>query len=205
MRAILICLPLAACTPEIASGSYLCGPDASCPDGQACNGTKDDNAGLEAETCVLESLARPFACSPQLNAEPDNTMDEAHVIPTLACVSAPFTIERGCMEAQDSADWLTFVVPSACASVGVNARLTFPYAFEELALELWDVDANMMVADAAECVQGAESGAIRRCLDLQLVPGKTYAVRVSPTGEGDCDGDCAYNRYSLSVQLGPPG
>ena len=28
----------AACTPSIAPGAYLCGPDAECPDGLVCDG-----------------------------------------------------------------------------------------------------------------------------------------------------------------------
>jgi hypothetical protein len=29
----------------------------------------------------------------------------------------------------------------------------------------------------------------------------TYALGVAPTGEGDCGGDCAFNRYTLRAQL----
>jgi hypothetical protein len=203
MRALILCL-LAACTPEIVSGAYLCGPDALCPDGQVCNGTEDDDAGLVADTCVLASLARPFECSPEVNAEPDDTMAEAYAIPLMTCVAAPFTIDN-CIAAADTADWVTFVAPMCTGGRAVHARLTFPFAYQTLAIELWDVDANLKVADETDCVQGGGADAVRRCLDLTLTAGKAYAVKVVPTGEGDCAGDCAYNRYSLNVQLGPPG
>lgn len=203
MRALVMCVALAACTPDIVSGSYLCGPDSICPEGQACNGTEDEGAGLMAETCVLPSLAQPFKCTPKFDAEPDNSAAEGYVISNLGCVSAPFTND-GCMPVDDESDWVTFVAPSICTSVGVQARLTFPLAYEELGLELWNVDANMMVAEDKDCPQGSE-GAVRRCLDFTLVPGIKYGVKVKPTGEGACGGNCTYNRYSLSVQLATPG
>ena len=33
------------------------------------------------------------------------------------------------------------------------------------------------------------------CIDADVTPGGTTASRVEPTGGGDCDGACAYNRY----------
>ncbi|HEX5059005.1 MAG TPA: hypothetical protein VFV99_06575, partial [Kofleriaceae bacterium] len=78
MRALLLCIPLAACTPDVVSGSYLCGPDELCPDGQKCNGTEDKTTGLAADSCVIPSLARPFACTPKVDVEPDDSMAQAH-------------------------------------------------------------------------------------------------------------------------------
>jgi hypothetical protein len=196
MRAIVLCFGLAACTPDIVSGAYLCGPEASCPEGQVCNGP--DN------TCVLASLAEPFSCVPEMNFEPDDTIADAHLLANLGCVSAPFANEA-CMPAGDAADWLVFVPPSVCTAVEVQARLSFPVAFEVLGLELWDVDHNMPLATDTACRQGAETGEVRRCLDFVLVPGTKYGIKVYPTGEGTCRGACAYNRYSLSVQLATPG
>jgi len=203
MRALLLCVALAACTPDVVSGSYLCGPEELCPDGQQCNGTEDTDAGLVAESCVLPSLARPFACAPEVNVEPDDSMAQAHLI-SLNCVSAQF-IMNDCMLASDPADWVTFVPPSVCTAVGVQARLTFPIAHEVIGLELWDVDQNMQIGTDTACAAGGDSASVRRCLSVELVPGTKYGIKVTPTGEGTCDGACAYNRYSLSVQLGPPG
>jgi hypothetical protein len=157
-----------------------------------------------ADTCVLASTAQPFACTDKNNSEPNNTAAQGLVLQNLDCVSAAVSIES-CMMTDDEADWLTFVAPSVCAAVEVQARLAFSIAFEELGLELWDIDRDMQLSSDAECAQGAEIGAVRRCLDFQLVPGTRYGVKVRPTGEGTCDGACAYNRYSLSVQLGTPG
>jgi hypothetical protein len=203
MRALVL-LVVAACTPDIVSGSYLCGPESSCPDGQVCNGTEDEDAGLIADTCVIESLARPFACEPTFNSEPDNSLGEAYLIPNLGCVSAPF-LNDGCLPANDSADWVTFVAPSVCTAVMVQARVTFPIAYQTLGLELWNVDANMKLGGDSECASGADTGGVRRCLDMTLVPGTKYGVKVTPTGQGNCAGTCAYNRYTLSVQLATPG
>jgi hypothetical protein len=196
MRAIVFSFGLAACTPDIVSGAYLCGPEASCPAGQVCSGR--DN------TCVLPSLAEPFSCESEMDFEPDDTIVDAHLIENLGCVSALFANDA-CMLAGDTADWLAFVPPSVCSAVEVQARLSFPVAFEELGLELWDIDHDMPLETDTACKQGAGTGEVRRCLDFVLVPGTKYGIKVHPTGKGTCGGACAYNRYTLSVQLATPG
>jgi hypothetical protein len=193
--AFALLLAFAACTPDIASGSYLCGPEGSCPEGQACNGP--DN------TCVLASVVQPFSCEADFDFEPDNSATEAHVVPDLGCISAPFT-NNNCMTAGDSADWLKFTAPTGCLAVAVEARLAFTIAFEELGLELWDLDTNTKLAGEGMCQQGIEIGLERRCLDFTLTAGVNYGVKVYPTGEGACDGTCNYNRYSVGIQLGTP-
>ncbi len=205
MRAVyLLVLTVAACTPEVVSGSYMCGPDRTCPEGQTCNGEFDEAAGLQQETCVLESLARPFSCVPKIDLEPDDTMDQAFLIENLGCVSAPF-VNDGCMLDAETADWVTFVAPSSCVAVAVEARLTYPIAYEDLGLELWDVTANVKLTTDEACKSNLDTGRERRCLDYTLVPGTKYAVKVTPTGNGTCDASCAYNRYTLTVQLATPG
>ena len=158
MRAAWLLL-LGACTPEIVSGAYLCGPDASCPEGLVCNGTEDEAAGLVADTCVLPSLVRPFACTPDIDLEPDDTADDAFLIENLGGVSAPF-VNAACMMSGDSADWVKFAAPAVCTSVEVEARISFSLAFEELAFDLWDLDRNMQVGTSGECTQGALSGRV---------------------------------------------
>ena len=196
MRALLLVVGLTACTPDIFSGAYLCGPDGACPDDLVCSG--------ESNTCVLPSQVQPFTCDVQ-NTEPDNTASDARVLAGLQCVSAPVKIENCLVDAADTADWVTFVTPSVCTAVEVQVRLSFPIAFEDLGFDLWDVDANMPLASDGECTQGADTGDVRRCLDHELVPGRKYGVQVRPTGEGTCDGACTYNRYLLTVQLATPG
>lgn len=195
MRAYALVAVLAACTPDIVSGAYLCGPEASCPKDQVCNGP--DN------TCVLASTALPFACEPDIDSEPDNTSAEAHLIDNLGCVSIPF-VNASCMPEGDTADWVRFVAPAVCTSVGVDARVTFPIAFQRIGLELWDLAGNVMIASDQGCTARGEPGEEIRCLDLALTPGGSYGIKVQPAGDGNCDGGCSYNRYTLRVQLATP-
>jgi hypothetical protein len=201
---VLVLIALAACTPDVVSGAYLCGPNASCPEGQACNGTFDEDSGLDDDTCVLASLARPFVCTPKVNLEPDDTMAQGHPIENLGCVNIPVDID-GCM-AESDADWVTFVAPTVCAgTLQVHARLSFAIAYEQLSVELWDFAQNTRLATDGECKSGLDSGNVRRCLDFTLVPGTKYGIQVLANGAGDCGGECAYNRYSLSVGVGTSG
>src|SRR5262249_45244367 len=98
---------LAACTPEIATDAFLCGPEQACPPGFVCNG--DDNR------CVTPSNAEPFGCGGLDALEPDN--DLAHAVPVgaLACISPLQTID-GCLAAGDAADWFAFDAPASCTS-----------------------------------------------------------------------------------------
>lgn len=191
----LLLVALAACMPVIVPGAYLCGPEGTCPEGQACNGP--DNV------CVVPASAEPFSCEADADFEPDNSPGEAHLIPNLQCVSAQFE-NANCMMPGDTADWVKLVAPTVCTAVEVEARLTFPVAFEELGLELWDLDANAQIATDGLCTSGAEVGYERRCMDVTLAPGTSYGIKVGPTGNGACNGACNYNRYTLQVQLATP-
>lgn len=191
MRAFLLVLAVAACTPEIVSGSYLCGPNASCPDDQACNGP--DNV------CVTAS-AQPFSCEPELMTEPDDTTDKAFSLGQLDCVSVASVLDS-CMDENEAADWVAFSTRESCVGLTADVRITFPTAFEELGLELWDLDANERVAVDLPCTFSGDSGEELRCLKAPLVSGARYAVQVLPTGDGACEGRCAYNRYTLRMQL----
>lgn len=195
MRGLILLIAASACTPEIVSGSYLCGPNASCPEGQVCSGGD--------HTCVLAGQAAPFDCQPQLATEPDDSAATAYVIENLGCVSLPFSVDS-CMVGDDSADWVKFVAPSVCATVAVDARVTFPIAFQRLAVELRDLDRDELVATDSECTSSGEIGVELRCVRATLVPGTTYGLRVQPAGDGNCKGACAYNSYTLSVQLVTP-
>lgn len=198
MRRLLVLVLLAGCEADIASGSYLCGPEGLCPTDEACNGP--DN------TCVLTSTAQPFTCgATNTDNEPDDTPAEAMAISGLTCVSAPFE-KNGCLHMGDPADWVSLAVPSTCVAVEVRASVTFPVAFEPAQIELWDLAANTMVAAGSACPESmsiavGESGA---CLKMTVTPGGTYGIVVKPAGGGDCNGNCAYNRYALTVQLATP-
>jgi hypothetical protein len=193
---VLFIMFAAACTPEIISGAYLCGPDGACPDGLACSG--------ESGTCRLPTQVQPFACEPMLDTEPDNSAAEAYSI-TLQCVSVPF-VSESCMPEGDDADWLTFVAPTQCIAVEVQARLSFPISFADLGLELWNLDTDTRLATDTDCVQaGGSLGDVRRCIDFELVGGTRYGIKVHRTGEGTCDGACSFNSYRLTVGTATPG
>lgn len=197
MRAAVVLLTvLAACTPDVFSESYYCGPDSSCPDGQACNGT--DNI------CVLASGAKPFACaSTAIMTEPDNTAAEAHALPTLSCQGVPIGNDN-CMLENDAEDWVKLQVPQ-CENVQIESVLSFPFAFESLTSELWDLDQMTKLTDDDDCEKtGEAAGNDVRCITQPVVAGTNYGLKIRPAGGGDCDGNCRYNRYSLSVQLSTP-
>jgi hypothetical protein len=193
MRALWI-VALASCTPDIATGAYFCGPEQSCPAGFECNG--DDNR------CVTPANVAPFACDPIDEHEPDNDLAHALAVGTLTCVSPPHNID-GCLAAGDAADWFAFDVPPDCTSVEANIELAFPLAWEPLAISVSANDGSVIGTDG-DCDQAPPSGHQSRCLKVTLTPGSHYGTSVTPAGGGDCDGDCAFNRYTLTVRLDTP-
>jgi len=194
MRALLLVV-VAACSPSIAPGAYLCGANQACPPDQVCDGTSD--------TCVLKGTETPFTCDGDVAG--DDSAANAQSIPQLECVSPPF-VAAGCMPAGDGQDWLKLTVPSVCTSVEIEARLAYPVAYEKLALELWDLGTNAPIGTDVPCAQGAnDPSQVVRCITLTVTPGGQYGLVVKATSDGDCGGSCAYNRYDLSVQLATPG
>jgi hypothetical protein len=196
VRAIVVLLAVTAgCAPEIVPGSYYCGPNASCPESQVCSEA--------THTCVLPGLAAPFDCSSDLDSEPDDTLDMAFPLSNLDCVTLPVVIDA-CMPANDAADWLRFTAPSGCAALEMDVRITFPVAFQRIGVEVIDVATGDTLAIDGPCTFQGESGNDLRCARAALVSGGSYAIRIAPTGEGDCSGSCAFNSYTVRVQLGPP-
>lgn len=198
MRAVFALVLVAACTPDIVSGSYLCGPNAACPENLACNGP--DN------TCVLASTAEPFSCDPDENTEPDDTAAMAHAISNLDCQSVPY-VNANCMLEGDAEDWVKLATPATCTSVTIHARITYTLAFERLAIELWNLDSNTMLGVDTACPNTGEAGEELRCLDAGLTAGTNYGIKVRPAQDevGNCSGNCSYNRYTLRVQLSTSG
>ncbi len=190
--AVLSSVLLAACTPEIATGSYFCGPDSTCPEGQACNPAD--------HTCTLAGIRKPFECEADLDAEPDDSPALGYTLGILECTMLPVVI-AGCMFIDDPADWVRLPIPADCGTVEIDARISYPVAFQQLGLSLIDTTSGVELATDEECVFQSESGDDLRCLAASLTGGVTYAIGVSPTGDGDCDGDCAFNRYTLRAQL----
>jgi len=196
MRAALLVL-LAACSPDIASGSYLCGAEKSCPPNEACDGVTD--------TCVLATAEQPFACESGTEFPGDDTSATAQQIPALACVSPLYQVHE-CLPMGDAADWFAFSTPANCVQVEVQARILFPVAYEGVSLELWDLASNTQLGTDVPCADSINDPAHgERCIKLTIPPGGSYGFLVKPSGQGNCGGACAYNRYTLSVQLATPG
>jgi hypothetical protein len=195
MRAAVLLIALAACTPDVATGTYYCGPDGFCPEGQACNGP--DNI------CVNASSAEAFACGERsAKTEPDDTATQAHLLPTPTC-DIPFNTENCMLDGNDAEDWMKLQQPCG-ASKEVQLVLKFPVAFERLAMELWDLDTMTKVTDDAACADGGDDANELRCITSPVAENGNYGVKVRPAGDGNCDGNCSYNRYSLSVLLATP-
>ena len=189
-------LVLAACSPEIATGDYLCGIEETCPTGQVCNGA--DN------TCVIQSVATAFACDPAAEThEPDEDVAHAAALGTLGCVSQPVEI-NGCLAANDSDDWYAFGTRPECTTLAVVASVASPIAFEGLTIELYDATGATKLATGQSNCEGVqppgESGEANLCISQMLTPGTSYALRVTPTLVGNCKGNCMFNRYRLNLQ-----
>jgi hypothetical protein len=194
MRALLLTL-LVACTPTVVPGSYLCGPERLCPEGQACNGP--DNV------CVSQGTEQPFACDPEgIDPVGDDTPATGAMVNDLLCVST-VNVVTGCMRATDTADYVQFDVPTGCTAVGVTAKVTFPIAFQPLALTIAKGTEPPQQMET-ECPSSAQlvEGEDERCLEMTLEPGAHYALGVvhDETVTADCDGACRDNRYQLRLE-----
>ena len=160
---VLWLLVLGACAPDIASGAYVCGAEQSCPPDEACDGVTD--------TCVLASRALPFACDMNTEHAGDDTSATARPVPMLACVSPPYR-ESGCLPLGDSADWFELSTPASCTAVEVQARVTYPVAYEGLSLELWDLTMNSPVGSDIECPDSIDDSA-----HVDLLLGRVASMR----------------------------
>ena len=185
----------AACSPAIATGTYLCGAEEDCPEGQQCNGA--DN------TCVIPTSAVAFACDPMTETrEPDQDVAHADPLGTLACVSSPLVI-AGCLANGDKDDWFTFSTRADCTSVAINLSIASALAFEPVTFELADATSGAKVASGAANCANVEapdvSGEYTYCITQMLAPGTAYTLRVTPTGDATCGGNCAFNRYRLTA------
>lgn len=196
MRICILAFVLAACSPEIPSGSYRCGPDQACPEGQLCNGP--DN------TCVQASTAQPFACLPKQEHEPDNAPAMATDMGAFACVSNVYTFD-GCLAPGDTQDWFKLTTPAGCTAIQAEVRISYPISYETLGVQLGDAGGAKMTDDVACKTQSGGLADDDRCITQPITGSTTYTIEVKPAGGGDCDGACNYNRYTLSVQVTTPG
>lgn len=196
MRIALALLALAACTPDVAPGSYVCGPEGLCPEGQACNGP--DNI------CVLESEVRPFECGTATDPGGDDQPASGTALMNLSCVSVP-TETRGCLREVDGQDFFQFDVPASCSAVRVEVSVTFPIAFQPLGLVLSTAGGAAAPVEAP-CSPStvALAGEEVRCFGQTVQAGGHYAIGVVKESGGACGGACRHNRYLFRLRLASP-
>lgn len=195
--ALALAFPLAACSADIAPGSYLCGPEGLCPEGQACNGP--DNV------CVSETTVQPFACGMKYeDVAGDDTPATGQPQGELPCVS-PVRVTQGCLPGGDAGDFYRFSTPPACTAVELRATLEFPIAFAAVGLQFATNDGPASAVEMpCPASQVPSEGHANRCFEMTLAPGSTYALGVALDGTDDCGGTCAFNRYVLDFALATP-
>ena len=186
---------LIGCAPDIAAGTYLCGREQLCPEGQVCNGTD--------HTCVLAGQQQPFSCGATTELEPNNAQASAQVMPPMPCASA-LTEVLGCAPVPTDQDWFRIDVPQACSTVRVEARIISPVAFAPMSLVLHDAG-GAAIGAAMPCGAGTDHEiSDELCLEQAVVVGGRYALEVRQAGAYNCDGGCAHNRYVLTFALESP-
>jgi hypothetical protein len=191
--ALLLC---AGCEPEIGNGTYFCGPERLCPPDQSC----DDNSF----TCVGSNSAERFSCSDDANvAEPDDVPSQAFAVGALACGVPPLDLGLGCVESVNDEDFVTFDLNLDCpgSDPRIEMTLSYPIALVPLTLELLDEN-ERLVAEGELCTRPANfSGMDSVCIEM-LPPMGQYFVRVGSESDApDCDGDCHFNQYTLSIDF----
>jgi hypothetical protein len=105
----------------------------------------------------------------------------------------------------DAADWYQFDIPDNCVAVQIDARVTFPAAYEPVAIEL-STDGGPGTRVDAPCPQPDpdDAGDLSRCFKMTVENGAHHALGMLHAGELDCGGGCANNRYRLQLQLSTP-
>lgn len=196
MRAIvLLTVSLAACTPDIATGTYLCGVEQKCPDDLSCDGATN--------LCVNPSTVTPFSCDDDnTEIEPNDSVATAEAILFPTCGS---TVEvTGCEGKDgDAADFYHFTVPAQCpASTVAVVRISYPIAYEPPDVNILSAGGDDILTDQP-CRASAsdEDGDSATCGRGPVAAGTDYAVQVTGSGEKNCGGMCAHNRYRLTVTL----
>jgi hypothetical protein len=187
----------AACTPDIGTNTYFCGPERLCPPDLECN---------DAEvTCVLPSQTEAFSCPANANdAEPDDDLASAFDLGSLSCGQFdPLIDEPGCVPDASDVDLYRFEYDAECAGTDphIDVKVRFPIALVPLTLELLDADGAVLQVGELCTPSNDQTGSDRLCLEGRLASG-TYFLRIrSADGAPDCDGTCHYNRYQVAFSL----
>jgi hypothetical protein len=196
VRPLLLVLAATACSPEIASGSYLCGEQGLCPDDMVCS--PGDG------TCVLPGETTSFACSTLSSDTPnDATPAQAVEVPNLSCIGQASTLDD-CIDPGDTADWRTFTIPATCnASVSLQVKVAFGAAFQPLAATLTAADGTTTIATSTPCTATGAGNETAACITTTGSAGTTYDLEIAPTGS-DCGGACNFNTYTVTIIPGAP-
>lgn len=197
MRAWFVTLVFAAaCSPDIAPGTYVCGPEEACPEGQQCN--------RATAVCVSPINAAPFACGDTNPDVPSNeTPATAQSLGDLACVSL-VAERRSCLPVGDTGDFYTFRIVDGCPTARLRASVVFPVAFERVVLQLAKQDETPVTVDTTcPANRTIDDGEGVSCLDAMVGSG-TWVLGVVPDGTGNCDNECRFNRYSVGLQVTTP-
>jgi hypothetical protein len=194
-RLLLLTVSLAACTPDITTGTYLCGVEQACPDDLACDGATN--------LCVSPSSVQPFTCDQHdTEVEPNDSVATAQNFPVVNCGS---TVEvTGCEgKDDDSADYYSFTVPAQCAASTVAVvRMSYPIAYEPPAINiLAPGGADVLTDQPCASSTSDDDGDSASCGRGPVTAGMTYTIEVTGSGEQNCGGTCAHNRYRLTVTL----
>jgi hypothetical protein len=203
VRLLALAALVAGCTEEIASGVYLCGPEGLCPEGMVCNGGVGtvEQAG---NVCVFPGNAEAFTCGALSDPPGDDAPPNGQILANLGCVSGVLEA-KGCLRSEDVGDWFQFDAPANCTAVQVVARVTFPIAFEPIALQIATNGAEPIPAET-ECTaaQAPAPGEAARCFKQTLTNGSHHSLGLVHAGFENCDGACRSNRYKLLLQLSTP-
>lgn len=197
MRAVLLGALLAlagACSPEIGSGTYYCGPERLCPPDLEC----DD----PTFTCERPSVAERFSCPGASQAtEPDDSAGEAQDLGALACGLPILENRIGCVADQDDVDHIELELADECVGDDphLEVSMRFPVALVPLSIELLDDDGEVIATGELCTPSGDATGTDLLCIDQRIPPGR-YMLRIrSMEPAPDCDGDCHHNSYQLDV------
>ena len=196
--------PSRRCTPEIVSGSYLCGPE-RLSRGAGLQRHRD-KPPASSHTCVLASLARPFACAPTDQRRARNSRGRGVPDPEPRLRVAA-VLNNGCMLGDDSADWVKFVAPSVCTAVdGASAADRFRSRSKRSGSSCGTSTATCSSATDGACARARIPAACVAASTSTLVPGHEVRRQGPPDrSRAIATALARYNRYTLSVQLGHAG
>lgn len=189
MRALglLAACALTGCSPDVYPDTYLCGPELYCPPEQVCDPTR--------EVCTQPDEVEPFACpaGAEIN-EPDDAIDEAGEV-TLGCgIGTEFV---GCIADASDVDVVRLQVPAGCVGGRLEVNLRYALALAPVRPEV--TDAAGAPLPPGECMAfPGNLGDATACAAIDDVPAEVY-LHLGLEPDADCDGECPYNRYGVSV------